>query len=77
MRFQEVASLLQQDGRFLLCYRNVIVNMDLVRSIQGRDFQMINGDLVPIQDFRFREVTQAFADYLFQKAKGGAWNERI
>ena len=45
--------------------------MDHIESLEDRDFLMKNRERVPISKARKNEVTQAYADYLFDYVNGG------
>ncbi len=40
---------LKNDGRFLVCNRNTIVNMDQVELVESSDFRLKNGACVPLR----------------------------
>lgn len=69
MLFTNLWGLLAKDRRFLVCYRNVLVNMDMIEKMNKNSFLLTNGACIPIQNNRLPLVRQTFADYLFQKAK--------
>lgn len=71
MSFGEFAPLLAPYPQFLWCYRNCMVNMDYIESLEDRDFILKNKERVPISKARKKEVTQAYADYLFDYVNGG------
>ena len=50
---------------FSLCYRNCIVNMDHVDSVDKHDFVMENGERVPITRGNRNSIYQQYADYQF------------
>lgn len=57
--------------QFLCCYRNCIVNMDRISSIDKNDFIMENGERVPIIRNNRHTIYQKYADYQFLKINGG------
>lgn len=69
IRFQELEDQLKEDPAFLVCYRNILVNLNQVMSIEGPDFLLSSGERVPIQKKLFAEVKQAFANYLFRNTR--------
>lgn len=69
IRFQELEAQLKEDPAFLVCYRNILVNLNQVMSIEGPDFLLSSGERVPIQKKLFAEVKQAFANYLFRSTR--------
>lgn len=73
--FKDFSNKLKNQSQFLVCYRNVIVNMDMVEVFEGKNFVLKNGERVPVQNKLAMKVKQVFADYLFEKAKRGGKNE--
>ena len=71
MSFADFAPMLETYPQFLWCYRNCMVNMDHIEAMEDRDFIMENKERVPISKARKNEVTQAYADYLFDSLNGG------
>ena len=69
--FAEFSPLLLCYPRFLCCYRNCIVNMDAVRSLEPADFVMENGERVPIARAQRAALRQQYADYAFDKLEKG------
>lgn len=70
MPFQELSALLLHDFHFLICYRNIIINMNMVETISRNNFILKNGEIIPIQKDKVTQVREAFTDYLFHKTKG-------
>lgn len=71
-QFDTFAPLLLCYPQFLCCYRNCIVNMDLIDAIDKEDFIMNTGERVPIMKGNRRKIHQEYADYQFLKINGGA-----
>ena len=71
MSFDEFAPLLEPYPRFLWCYRNCMVNMDYVVSVDEKDFVLKNGERLPLSRMRKREIMQAYADYVFDYVNRG------
>lgn len=71
MSFTDFAPMLESYPQFLWCYRNCLVNMEHIESLEDRDFLMKNKKRVPISKARKNEVTQAYANYLFDYVNGG------
>ncbi len=71
MSFGDFAPMLEPYPQFLWCYRNCLVNMDHIESLEERDFLMKNKERVPISKARKNEVTQAYANFLFDYVNGG------
>ncbi len=67
MSFAEFSPMLLAYPKFVCCYRNCIINMDEVATIKGKDFEMTNGEYVPIKKEWFKEIKQRYADYVFEK----------
>lgn len=63
--FDEFSPILLKYPQFLNCYRNCLVNMDKVSTIDGRDFVMENGEKIPIYKKKFVELKEQYADYVF------------
>ena len=63
VKFDEVEHLLG-GSPFLRCNKSYIVNMSHIDRISADDFQMKNGDLVPIRKNRKGDVTIAYARFL-------------
>lgn len=73
MHFSAFQVLLKPYPQFLCCFRNCIINMDEVSSIEDRHFIMTNGDYVPITRSGRGKIIQLFADYQFKKQNRGAF----
>lgn len=67
MKFDAFSPLLLCFSQFLCCYRNCIVNMDKVISLEKNDFIMESDERVPITRKNRQEVHQRYVDYQFQK----------
>lgn len=70
-QFDSFSPLLLCYPQFLCCYRNCIVNMDRIASIDKNDFIMETGERVPIIRNSRHEIYQQYADYQFAKINGG------
>ncbi|WP_125140184.1 LytR/AlgR family response regulator transcription factor [Clostridium transplantifaecale] len=70
-QFDVFSPLLLCYPQFLCCYRNCIVNMDHVASVDKHDFIMENGERVPITRGSRNAIYQKYADYQFLKINGG------
>lgn len=68
--FGEFSPLLLSQPQFLYCYRNCIVNMDEVASMDDKDFILHSGERVPIARTLRPSVRQRYADYAFEKLEG-------
>lgn len=71
MRFEIFSPLLLCYPQFLCCYRNCIVNMDKVVSLEKNDFIMETEERVPITRNNRQAIHQKYADYQFQRLNGG------
>ena len=70
-QFDVFSPLLLCYPQFLCCYRNCIVNMDHVDSVDKHDFVMENVERVPITRGNRNSIYQQYADYQFLKINGG------
>lgn len=70
-QFDAFSPLLLCYPQFLCCYRNCIVNMERVSSVEKNDFIMDSGERVPIIRSNRNAVYQQYADYQFYKINGG------
>ena len=70
-QFDVFSPLLLCYPQFLCCYRNCIVNMDHVDSVDKHDFVMENGERVPITRGNRNSIYQQYVDYQFLKINGG------
>lgn len=59
------------DGRFFLCSRGLIVNLEYAEDFDGTDFILKNGKKIPVSRDLAKTARLAFGDYLF-----GRRNER-
>ena len=53
---------------FFRCHRSFLVNLNCVESIQGSDFHMSDGPLVPISSANLAKVRNAFTDWVYMNA---------
>ncbi len=72
MKFAEIESMLLEYPEFLCCFRNIIINMNAVKKIDGKDFILINEKRVPINRSRSKEIKSEYADYMFNKLEANA-----
>ena len=66
MPFDKFAPELRPYAQFLWCYRNCMVNMDYITAVEDKDFVLTDGKRIPISRAMHQEVTQAYADYMFE-----------
>ena len=71
MRFEDFSKLLLCYPRFLCCYRNCIINMDRVSSMEKNEFVLTTGDRIPISRSMRLDIHQQYADYQFRRLNGG------
>lgn len=71
MSFADFAPLLDKYPQFLWCYRNCMVNMDYIKSMDDKDFTLTTDERIPIARARKSEIQQAYANYLFDYVTGG------
>lgn len=57
------------DGRFFLCSRGVLVNMEHAEDLDGMDFILKGGKKVPVSRSLAKAAHTAFGDYLFKDFK--------
>lgn len=65
MSFADFSPILEPYPQFLWCYRNCMVNMDYINSMDDKDFILKNGERMPISRARKNEIRQAYANYVF------------
>ena len=65
------SSLLLCYPQFICCYRNCIINMDKVTSLEKAEFVLNTGEHLPITRTLRPQIHQHYADYQFQKLNGG------
>jgi len=69
--FKEIETLLEVHDQFLLCYRNVMINMRHVRSVDLSVFTMKTDDILPINRKNKQEIRQRYADFVFEQVAQG------
>lgn len=65
--FRTFSAPLEEDPRFFVCGRGVIVNMEHATELDGSAFRMNDGTAVPVSRERLRDAKQAFMEYLLQR----------
>lgn len=68
MFFQTFYEMVRDNPQFLNCYRNCLINMDRVNTINERGFVMVNGHHVPISRHNRYEILRRCQNY-FEKLK--------
>lgn len=53
---------------FLRCHRSYLVNMNYIQGMEGNDFQMSDGSLVPIGSTHTTQIRNQFIDWTYLKA---------
>lgn len=71
--FAAVSALLEEESRFLLCNRGILLNMDFVRKADAETFEMAGGSLLPIRKRNRTQVMQAYNEYQFEKLNEEGW----
>lgn len=71
MSFDQFSPMLTPYPQFLWCYRNCMVNMDYIETLEERDFVLKNGERIPISRAKRNEIIQAYADYIFDYVNRG------
>lgn len=64
--FTEISHTLENDNRFFVCCRGVMVNLGQISAQKENDFIMTDGELVPISRRIKAEAIKAFQDYISQ-----------
>ncbi|MEG1718858.1 MAG: LytTR family DNA-binding domain-containing protein [Clostridia bacterium] len=65
--FDDFAPKFEGQSNFLQCYRNCIINIDNIETIDKSDFILKDGERIPISHKKYVEVKQQFLDYVFEK----------
>lgn len=71
MSFGEFAPLLEPYPEFLWCYRNCLVNINYIVTVDENDFVLENGERLPLSRMRKNEIIQEYADYVFEHVSRG------
>ena len=71
MRFEDFSGMLLMYSQFICCYRNCIINMDKVFSMEKSEFILTTGEHLPITRTMRSQIHQQYADYQFSKLNGG------
>lgn len=64
MTFQSFLILLNEDPRFLVCYKGCVINMDHIRGTVDDCFIVSNKDRVPIRKRELNIIKKEYANYL-------------
>lgn len=74
--FSSLLDLLEEDTRFLLCNRGILLNMDFIRQADREIFVMADGKTFPIRKRDNISIMQRFNDHQFKKLneqEGDLW----
>lgn len=63
LKFSEMEAMLPKPT-FLLCHRAYIVNLSCVKYIRNYEFELKNGQIIPIGKGRYSEIQKKFISYL-------------
>ena len=69
MTFAQMVSLLENEPRFLLCNRGILINMDHAVAIEGSVVRMDNGIVYPLRVRNQAELHTQFAQYQISRMK--------
>lgn len=64
--FSEITAPLQEDSRFLVCIRGIMVNMQHITDLVGTYFTLSNGESIPINLRKKKGIAQTYHQYIFQ-----------
>lgn len=67
--YQHQIYVYSTDGRFFLCSRGVLVNMEHAEDFDGTDFILRGGKKVKVSRDLAKAAHTAFGDYLFKDFK--------
>lgn len=67
MPFSEISQSLAPYTQFLCCYRNLMINLDAVETLEDKDFLLNSSERIPIARARRTGIRQAYADYVLNK----------
>ena len=65
--FSSLCALLEEESRFLLCNRGILLNMDFIRQADRDVFVMTNGQSFPVRRRNHAEIMRRFHDHQFKK----------
>ena len=74
--FRDIGDQLAPYRQFLLCYRNIMINMHHVRKVEPDAFTMANGDILPINRKEKQAIRQVYADFIFSEMTQGGNDDR-
>ncbi len=65
--FRDFVSSLEDDERFFMCSRGVIINLNYAEDFDGTAFKLKNGDTISVSRDLTKSARLAFGDYLFKR----------
>lgn len=71
--FQDFVAQLPHTGRFFVCGRGLVVNMNQVARVLERELLLKNGDRISFSRSRRQEIQKAYADWQFTCSREGGW----
>ncbi len=71
--YEEIASALESDSRFVECYHRVIVNMDFIRRMESDNFVLVDGDSVPISKRKSKSAKLKYMAHLISVGSSNTW----
>ena len=67
--FSEAVRPLLQDCRFVKISSAYVVNMDYVKTLTGKDFEMENNRILSISRNKYKEIKGCYIDYILGKGR--------
>ena len=67
--FSEAVQPLLQDFRFVKISSAYVVNMDYVKVLTGKDFEMENNSILSISRNRYKEIKRQYIDFILGKGR--------
>ena len=71
--FQDFTAQLPHTGRFYVCGRGLVVNMDQVTRVLEHDLLLKNGDRISFSRNRRQEIQMAHANWFASRTRKGGW----
>ncbi|MEG1804849.1 MAG: LytTR family DNA-binding domain-containing protein [Clostridia bacterium] len=63
--FADIEATLTKFKNFIWCYRSVLVNLDKVEKIENNCFKLTNGESLPINREKLKQIKETYREYLF------------
>lgn len=70
MNFPRMEEMLAPYSEFLSCYRCIVVNMNKIKKVDGFFFLISNGEYIPINRKKAKEIKSKYVDYIFGIVEG-------